>query len=328
MSRGKGGGESLRGGHDDRKEDIETFVAKQLELVELECSAEETATKEEQQSMTLKQLEEKGVVLSGLTVDERKHGLGGHTLLTLVRYKALGGESSKKDGEPLLPQNGFHSGDIIVLRESGRANTSQRPDESSGLRGLIYRVYETKITVAVDADASDEVGDGLLRMFKVANDVTYKRYRQVMHALREYAHGPAERVRAVLFGSATPHFSKIPSSDAGHARAWKPTNKNLNEPQLAAIDFAMAASDLALIHGPPGTGKTTTVVELIVQCVKAGSKVLATAPSNIAVDNLAERLAVAGVRIVRVGHPARVLSSVIDATLDVQVQRSDAKVCA
>lgn len=44
------------------------------------------------------------MVLSGLLVDERKHGLGGHTLMTLVRNKALGAEASRKDGEPLLPQ--------------------------------------------------------------------------------------------------------------------------------------------------------------------------------------------------------------------------------
>ena len=132
--------------------------------------------------------------------------------------------------------------------------------------------------------------------------------------------GPAERVRAVLFGRATPHFGSVPAQ-----RKWKAVNRYLNTAQLEAIDFALAASDIALIHGPPGTGKTTTVVELIVQCVKAGQKVLAAAPSNVAVDNLTERLAAAGVRLVRLGHPARVLPSVIDSTLDVQVERSESK---
>ena len=51
-----------------------------------------------------------------------------------------------------------------------------------------------------------------------------------------------------------------------------------------------------MIHGPPGTGKTTTVVELIRQAVAMGLKVLACAPSNVAVDNLVERLAVKQVR--------------------------------
>ena len=66
--------------------------------------------------------QEKGVVLSGLLVDERKHGLGGHTLLTLVRSKALSSEASQKHGEPLLPQVSrltiyLHSiGEIVVCK--------------------------------------------------------------------------------------------------------------------------------------------------------------------------------------------------------------------
>jgi len=68
-----------------------------------------------------------------------------------------------------------------------------------------------------------------------------------------------------------------------------------------------------MIHGPPGTGKTTTVVEYIIQTIKhQKSKVLACAPSNIAVDNIIERLhqKQPGIRIVRIGHPARLLPTV------------------
>ena len=80
-----------------------------------------------------------------------------------------------------------------------------------------------------------------------------------------------------------------------------------------------------MIHGPPGTGKTTTVVELILQTVKLQqSKVLACAPSNIAVDNIIERLHVMNpkLRIVRIGHPARLLESVQQFCLDALVANS------
>jgi ATP-dependent RNA/DNA helicase IGHMBP2 len=92
---------------------------------------------------------------------------------------------------------------------------------------------------------------------------------------------------------------------------------------MDAISFALAQNDLAVIHGPPGTGKTTTVVELIVQCVRLGQKVLACAPSNIAVDNLVERLAVAKVKVVRIGHPARLLESVQQLSLEARLKHSD-----
>ena len=68
-----------------------------------------------------------------------------------------------------------------------------------------------------------------------------------------------------------------------------------------------------MIHGPPGTGKTTTIVEFILQTVALQkSKVLACAPSNIAVDNIIERLHHMNpkLRIVRIGHPARLIESV------------------
>jgi ATP-dependent RNA/DNA helicase IGHMBP2 len=74
-----------------------------------------------------------------------------------------------------------------------------------------------------------------------------------------------------------------------------------------------------MIHGPPGTGKTTTVVEFILQtCYLQKSKVLACAPSNIAVDNIIERLHEKDpkLRIVRIGHPARLLPSVQKHCLD------------
>ena len=77
-----------------------------------------------------------------------------------------------------------------------------------------------------------------------------------------------------------------------------------------------------MIHGPPGTGKTTTVVELILQTVKTQrSKVLACAPSNIAVDNIIERLHASEptLKIVRIGHPARLLESVQQFCLDALV---------
>jgi len=68
-----------------------------------------------------------------------------------------------------------------------------------------------------------------------------------------------------------------------------------------------------MIHGPPGTGKTTTVVEFILQASRLQkAKIMACAPSNIAVDNMIERLHEQNpkLKIVRIGHPARMLENI------------------
>ena len=103
-------------------------------------------------------------------------------------------------------------------------------------------------------------------------------------------------------------------------------NKNLNESQIDAIEFCLQSNELALIHGPPGTGKTTTVVELILQAVLLGKKILVVAPSNIAVDNIAEKLisfkSELNFDLCRIGHPARMLESIISISLDKKVESS------
>src|SRR6266568_616039 len=98
----------------------------------------------------------------------------------------------------------------------------------------------------------------------------------------------------------------------------------LNPEQECALDLADRAADVALVHGPPGTGKTTVLVEVVRRAVARGESVLAAAPSNLAVDNLLERLLAAGVGGVRVGHPARVLPALLEHTLEAQVAGHEA----
>jgi len=103
-------------------------------------------------------------------------------------------------------------------------------------------------------------------------------------------------------------------------------NKNINESQIDAIEFCLQSNELALIHGPPGTGKTTTIVELILQAVNLGKKILVVAPSNIAVDNIAEKIisfkSEIDFELCRIGHPARMLESIVSISLDKKVESS------
>ncbi len=94
----------------------------------------------------------------------------------------------------------------------------------------------------------------------------------------------------------------------------------LNEFQKKAVERSLKAEGMFLIHGPPGTGKTTTLIASIEEHVKRGFKVLATADSNVAVDNMLERLAERGLKVVRVGNPVRVYEKLRIYTLDEKVR--------
>ena len=115
----------------------------------------------------------------------------------------------------------------------------------------------------------------------------------------------------------------------------------LNASQKNAVCFALGARDIALIHGPPGvrssrslqdiknlilsqTGKTYTLIELILQLLRKKLRVLFCGPSNISVDNVVERLAPHKIPMIRLGHPARLLPNVLSHSLDVLTQSSEA----
>jgi superfamily I DNA and/or RNA helicase len=112
-------------------------------------------------------------------------------------------------------------------------------------------------------------------------------------------------------------FEKIhssPMAEAPTSLTLTPTlsfkNKHLNNSQQMAVAAILQNELITIVHGPPGTGKTTTLIEAIVQLIQKGEKVLVTAPSNTAVDHIAKGLIAQGVRVLRVGNTSK-----IDATV-------------
>lgn len=83
-------------------------------------------------------------------------------------------------------------------------------------------------------------------------------------------------------------------------------NSSLNESQQQAVAAIVQNPQITIVHGPPGTGKTTTLIEAIHQLIKAGEKVLVSAPSNTAVDNIAKGLIQQGIKLLRVGNTSKV----------------------
>ena len=91
-------------------------------------------------------------------------------------------------------------------------------------------------------------------------------------------------------------------------------NIQLNESQQMAIKAIINDEQITIVHGPPGTGKTTTLIEAIGQLIKNGEKVLVSAPSNTAVDNIVKGLIQQGVKVLRVGNTSKVDESIFAYT--------------
>ena len=90
----------------------------------------------------------------------------------------------------------------------------------------------------------------------------------------------------------------------------------LNTTQEEAVNKVLRAKDVAVVHGPPGTGKTTTLVEAIYETLRRESQVLVCAQSNMAVDWISEKLVDRGVNVLRIGNPTRVNDKMLSFTYE------------
>ncbi|CAM4581695.1 unnamed protein product [Leuciscus chuanchicus] len=283
--------------------EVENFVSKTLELLQEEREAELEETRAWQENLSPKNLQHKGVFLMKLQIGSQHTGMYGRRLIVFEPRKSI--------GPSVLPSNTFGPGDIIGLYQS-----EGQPSELGS--GVVTRVTQASLTVAFD-DTQDSLNldrDGLYNLMKLANNVTYRRLSKALKSLNGYSNGPASYLISVLFGYSEPGI-------LSHQHVLEFSNTGLDNSQKEAVSFAMSQKDVAIIHGPPGTGKTTTVVEVILQAVKQEQKILCCAPSNVAVDNLVERLVKSKVKVLRLGHPARLLESIQKHSLDAVLAHSD-----
>ncbi|CAN5727509.1 IGHMBP2 family helicase [soil metagenome] len=192
---------------------------------------------------------------------------------------------------------------------------AEHPDEPSAVRGVYERREEQSLWLMLDR-AVDEV-DRDYNLDPETPEVTFDR-----------GDAASARTRAAIGTSDLARLREVaalarPPRPLAAVR-WTPFDTALDERQRAAVETGLRSGDIALVWGPPGTGKTRTLVEIVRQRVARGERVLCCAPSNTAVDNLGIRLAETGLRAVRLGHPARVSPALVALTIDAQVEADGA----
>jgi superfamily I DNA and/or RNA helicase len=269
-----------------------THFARFGRWLEMESHAERERLEERRQVQSSARAERSGETLLDLVVRNHATGLGGRYLVTL----------HKRSSPDRLPWHRFKVGSPVSLSPA---------DDGRTLQGVVSARRIDCLEVALTHWPE---GDRF-RIDMIPDEVTRKRQEAAME-VAETATGRLGQLRDLLLYGRAPAFRAGVEVDR---------SDTLNRSQQEAVEFAMSAEDLAIIHGPPGTGKTTTVVEVIRQALARGERVLACAPSNTAVDNLLERLVNSGVQAVRLGHPARVLDVVRTRTLDALVEQHETR---
>jgi len=259
----------------------------------LEESEEHEEIQNEFVNLSPLERELRGKALLALALNERHFSPAEHVLATFRR----------RNKKP-LPLFSLEVGDIVSLVPEGE----RVPDFPTG---TIYEKSSSTVTVAFNRPLPDWANDDLTyQLHKSINRVTYKRMTEALDAVAETRNTRLALFRDISLGEISPSIRRIKPSEF----EW--FNPGLNASQKEAVRKSVEANDIALIHGPPGTGKTTALVELVRQGIARKESIFVTAPSNTACDNLLERLVEQGVNALRLGHPARITTALREHTLD------------
>jgi DNA polymerase alpha-associated DNA helicase A len=224
--------------------DIAAFASKQLSLLEAERAADIT-----QQTILISQLPPAALVRHGLAITNllptaQRTGFGGRTIIELEPDNAV-------TASGVLQPHGVRQGDIVRVETQPAGSATKREKvevTASGVEGVVHRVYENKVSVAVDISGDGGAVDRIwttgkrLWIVKIANEVTFKRMEKAMGVLKDIGEkeGGRDGLIDVLFGRRSPK-----EAQGGHDRAeiqW--FDDALNESQKEAVRFALASEEV------------------------------------------------------------------------------------
>lgn len=246
-------------------------------------------------------------------LEKRQEGICWHPVAYRAQYFGIGGRATVElhRTTDLGASHNFNSGNIVTIF------ASQEEQMTHQINGVISRITKNEMQVALNTDQVPHwFTDKTLGVFLAFDETTYREMDHALERVQEAKNNRLAELRELFLGNAVPQFRN--AEEPLHTDL----SDTLNEAQQAALENTLAAHDIALIHGPPGTGKTTTLVAAIRQTLRHEKQVMVCAPSNTAVDVLVEKLTEAGIRVTRLGHPARVEKHLEDHTLDAQFAQS------
>lgn len=209
-------------------------------------------------------------------------------------------------GNPDDPHQ-FRSGNVVNLF------TKQTDVYKPELSGTIHFISKNAMRIILNSkDLPDWLGGGSIGVDLLFDDRTYL---EMERALDKVINAKGDRLAELrdIFLNKKPQYI-LPNTSS---ELWN--IEKLNKSQNKAVQSIAQTQDIAIIHGPPGTGKTTTIVAAVKKLTQTENTILVTAPSNTAADLLTERLSNEGLQVVRVGNISRVDESIVRHTLESQL---------
>jgi ATP-dependent RNA/DNA helicase IGHMBP2 len=188
---------------------------------------------------------------------------------------------------------------------------SNNHQDAKPINGTVKVLNQNKLRLSLTLDElPDWCDDGKLGINLLFDETSYKEMDIALEKVMNAYGNRLAHLRDVVTGIRQPEFEK--KTEAIHITG-------LNQSQNTAVQKILSAKDIAIIHGPPGTGKTTTLVQAIRQTLKTETQVLVCSSSNTAVDLLTEKLHREGINVLRLGNPARISEDVLSNTLDAKI---------
>lgn len=280
------------------------------------CNEQKELLKLELQSVP-SNADERSHVLHQLTVKDISVGLYGRTVVQL-----------QLNNHHHHLAHRFTTGDEVEIRAQRGASgvISQVTDET-----ISVALFETNQKKKKKNDDDDDDDDEFVGPITILPKSSIEVHKKLLAALEELeTHGSNHPVagsviQTVFESSSSPVAAATESSSSSSIHAsFQHDSSTLDDSQKEAVQMALHHQKVTLIHGPPGSGKTTTVVELIRQAVQHHKyRVLVTAPSHVAVDNILSRLDKQQLRVVRLGHPARLQADILPYSLEALVQAAE-----
>ncbi len=204
----------------------------------------------------------------------------------------------------------FSSGSLVSIFSNFGSNS----ESEVFVNAVVNRVKNNKMTVTLHTkEFPNWLKSGKIGIQLLFDENTYNEMEYALVKLIKNEDETIEQLKNVLIGDTPPMFDE----------SFQVQLSVLNDSQNFALNKLRSARQVALVHGPPGTGKTTTLVHSIKHILKSERQVLVCAPSNAAVDLLAVKLSEVGLTVVRIGHPARVTEENLNLTLDMRISNHE-----